>query len=446
MSVGSETDLSRLRIDRDSAPRRRWVPWVVLGLAVGAGIAVYPRTRASLEERRAPEVELGRTAQILSISSGGSAHLPVLVASGYVIARRSSDVGVKVGGRIQTLDFEEGTRVRLGQIIARLEHADLDAQLAAAVAAVAEAETQLAQTIATRDEDLRQLERQRTLERDGIVTKAALTAAEATAQVSVSRVKSTEASIVSARARVRVIEESIENTNVRAPFDGVVIKKRAEVGETVSPFGVAGESTRQGGAIATIADLRELEVQTEVSESSLARLVRGMPATVTLQAYQARSFSGRLREIFPSADRAKAIVEVRVSILDPDPDVKPEMTASVTFEEPPALPPGRSETGRRVPGPNPGGAASAGQVISRGAQPTAQGPVVLVPKRAVTERNGQRVVWVVSSGRASRRMVVLGPDRIDQVEVRSGLSPGESVVLNPPAELSDGARVRTKGP
>jgi HlyD family secretion protein len=447
MSVRSETDLSQLRIDRDSAPRRRWLPWAALGVVVAAGIAVYPRARALLDERRAPEVEVVRTAQVIPTSGGGSAGLPVLVASGYVIARKSSDVGVKVGGRIQTLDFEEGTRVRVGQIMARLEHADLDAQLAAAVAGVAEAETQLAQTIATRDEDLRQLERQRALARDGITTNQALTGAEATAQVSVSRVRTTEASIVSARARVRVIEESIENTNVRAPFDGVVIKKRAEVGETVSPFGVAGQSTREGGAIATIADLRELEVQTEVSENSLARLERGMPATVKLQAYQARSFSGRLREIFPSADRAKAIVEVRVSILDPDADVKPEMTASVTFEEPPALQqvPGRSQQGRRVPASGRNGASAPGKVVARGAEPAAQAPIVLVSKRAVTERDGQPAVWVVSNGRASRRSVALGPDRIDQVEVRSGLSPGEAVVLNPPADLADGGRVRVKG-
>src|SRR6202171_4224729 len=386
MGVRSETDLSQLRIDRDSAPRRRWLPWAALGVVVAAGIAVYPRARALLDERRAPEVEVAHTAQVVPASGGGSGRLPVLVATGYVIARKSSDVGVKVGGRIQTLDFEEGTRVHVGQITARLEHADLDAQLAAAVAGVAEAETQLAQTIATRDEDLRQLERQRALERDGIAAKAALTGAEATAQVSVSRVRSTEASIVSARARVRVIEESIENTNVRAPFDGVVIKKRSEVGETVSPFGVAGQSTREGGAIATIADLRELEVQTEVSENSLARLARGMPATVKLQAYQARSFSGRLREIFPSADRAKAIVEVRVSILDPDADVKPEMTASVTFEEPSALQQaqGRSQQNRRAAGSGQGGVKGPGQVTARGAEPTAQAPIVLVPKRAVT--------------------------------------------------------------
>jgi multidrug efflux pump subunit AcrA (membrane-fusion protein) len=151
------------------------------------------------------------------------------------------------------LAFEEGTRVRRGQVIARIEHADLDAQLAASSAAVAEAETQLAQATAAHEDDVRQLERQRALSKDGITTAAALTTAEATEAVSAARVKTANAAIVSARARVRVIEESLENTNVRAPFDGVVIKKRAEVGETVSPFGVAGQATREGGAIATIA-------------------------------------------------------------------------------------------------------------------------------------------------------------------------------------------------
>src|SRR5206468_6324381 len=170
-------------------------------------------------------------------------------------------------------------------------------------------------------------------ERDGIPTTAALTGAEATAAVSAARVKSAEAAIASSRARVKVTEQAIENNYVRAPFDGVVIKKRAEVGETVSPFGVQGQSSREGGAIATIADLGELEVQTEVSENSVAKLTAAMPAEVKLQAYPDQIYKGRLRQIFPSADRAKAIVEVRVSILNADGHVKPEMTASVTFQE-----------------------------------------------------------------------------------------------------------------
>jgi len=359
------------------------------------------------------------TSQPAASATGAPADLPVLVATGYVIARKSSDVGVKVGGRLATIRFEEGTRVHRGQVIADIEHADVEAQLDAARKAVAEAEAQRAQAIASRDEDLRNLERQRALAKDGIATTATLTAAEAAAAVSAARVRSADAAIASAHARVRVAEEALENTNVRAPFDGVVIKKRAEVGETVSPFGVQGQSTREGGAIATIADLRELEVQTEVNENNVSKLKPGMPAEVKLQAYQDAVFKGHLREIFPSADRAKSIVEVRVSILDADQRVKPEMSASVTFQEPHA--------------------AAAGKAAD-----PAPPSVVLIPKRAVVEHGGQPSVWVVAGATASRRAVALGAERLEQVEVRSGVLPGETVIVNPPAALPDHARVRVK--
>src|SRR5437870_3368506 len=290
-----------------------------------AGAAVYPTARAYLAERRAPEVEIARATQVVA-TAGGSTDLPVLVASGYVVARHSSDVGVKTGGRIARLRFEEGTRVRKGEVIAEIEHADIEAQLEASRRGVAETEAQLAQATAARDEDVRNLERQRQLMKDGITTTASLTGAESAAAVSAARVRSAEAAISSARARVKVAEEALENTNVRAPFNGVVIKKRAEVGETVSPFGVQGQASREGGAIATIADLGELEVQTEVSENSVAKLTPAMPAEVTLQAYQGQTYRRRLRQIFPSADRATAIVEVPVIMLDAKAHLKTAMT------------------------------------------------------------------------------------------------------------------------
>jgi len=199
-----------------------------------------------------------------------------------------------------------------------------------------------------------------------------------------------------------------------------VIKKRAEVGETVSPFGVAGQAAREGGAIATIADLRELEVQTEVGETNVAKIRRGMTAAVKLQAYPDAEFQGRVREIFPSADRAKAIVEVRVTILDATENVKPEMTASVTFQEPPAADAPATAT----------------------AAPTT---AVLVPKRAVFERDGHSAVWVVTSGIASLRSVTPGAVRLDQIEITNGLAPGEAVILSAPATVTDHGRVRTKG-
>lgn len=422
MTIHSDSpagDLARLRINRDAAPRRRWVPWAVLLVVCAVAAAAYPRGRAYVEQRRAPEVELGSATQIATAVHGGAAALPVLVATGYVVARHSSDVGVKTGGRLARIRFEEGTRVRKGEVIAEIEHADVEAQLEAARRAVAEVEAQLAQAAAAREEEVRNLDRQRQLMKDGITTTASLTAADAAAAVSAARVKSAEAAIASARARVRVAEEALENTNVRAPFDGVVIKKRAEVGETVSPFGVAGQATREGGAIATIADLGELEVQTEVSENGVAKLTAAMPAEVKLQAYQNQVYKGRLRQVFPSADRAKSIVEVRVTILGADAHVKPEMTASVTFQEPHAA--------------------------ATGVDATPAAPVVLVPKRAVSEAGGQPHVWVVAAGKATRRPVMLGAERLDQIEVRSGVIAGEAVVLNPPATLADRGPVRVKG-
>jgi multidrug efflux pump subunit AcrA (membrane-fusion protein) len=147
---------------------------------------------------------------------------------------------------------------------------------------------------------------------------------------------------------------------------------------------------------------------------------------VNLKAYQDQAYKGRLRQIFPSADRAKAIVEVRVSILNPDGHVKPEMTASVTFQEP--------------------GAARGRSGSAAGTEPSqSPAPVVLVPKRAVTEQNSQSIVWVVTGGTSVRRPVTLGAERIDQVELKSGAVPGETVILNPPATLTDRGIVRVKG-
>ncbi len=422
-------DLSGLRIDRDAAPRRPWLLWAILAVLCAGGVVAYPRARAYVAERQAPEVELARATQVVA-ASGGSTDLPVLVATGYVVARHSSDVGVKTGGRLARLKFEEGTRVRKGEVLAQIEHADTDAQLEASRRAVAESEAQLAQIIAARDEDNRSYERQRALMKDGITTDAALTGAQAAAAVSAARVRSAEAAIASSRARVRVTEEALENTNVRAPFDGVVIRKRAEVGETVSPFGVQGQSSREGGAIATIADLGELEVQTEVSENSVAKLTATMPAEVKLQAYPDQVYKGRLRQIFPSADRAKAIVEVRVTILNADAHVKPEMTASVTFQEVHAVAI-RSASDRDPAGLRP--------------QPDAvYAPIVLIPKGTVTEQGGASVVWVVAAGAVTRRRVVLGRQRLDQIEVTSGVAPGEALVLNPPPTLVDRGLVRVK--
>jgi RND family efflux transporter MFP subunit len=315
------------------------------------------------------------------------------------------------------MGVEEGDRVRAGQIIARIEHGELDAQLVASKTEVVESRAQVAEARAARDEARRDLDRQRTLRRDGIVTEAAVTSAQAAFEVASARVDLAQAALASAEARVRVVEENIENTNVRAPFNGVVIAKRAELGETVSPFGVMGQASREGGAIATIADLAELEVETEVSETNVSKLVSSMPAEVRLQAYPDEVFHGRLRQIFPAADRAKAIVEVRVSILNPDERVRPEMTATVTFVE----------------------------AVNPADERASETPAVLIPRRAVVERNGRPFTWVVAESRALARPLELGPERLDLVEVTSGVAPGEAVIISPPEGVIDGGPVRVRG-
>ena len=382
-------------------------------------LIAYPRVRARVEAARAPEVSVETARRLAAATPGARSDLPVLVASGYVVARHSTDVGVKTGGRIGWLGVEEGSRVSANQIIARIEHAGLDAEVEASRLAVVEAEAALAQSVATSDEDRRALERQQALRRDGVTTEADLTAAQAAFASSAARVRAFEAAIASAKARVKIIEEAIENTNVRAPFAGVVIRKRAEVGETVSPMGVTGQATREAGAIATVADLDELEVQAEVSEGSITKVRAAMPAEVQLPAAPGASYRGRVRQVFPAADRAKAIVEVRVSILDPDAQVKPEMTANVTFLEARA---------------------------ARAASATPAGEVTTVSRRAVVERDGRPSAWVVVEGRARLRALTLGADRLDEIEVVSGVLPGETVVVGPPGTLRDGGLVRVRPP
>src|SRR5438046_7314083 len=144
-------DLSQLRIDRDAGPNRPWIAWVILAALVAVAVAGYPAARTYVAERRAPEVDVVRATQVVSAADGGSGAMPVLVATGYVVARHSSDVGVKTGGRLAHITFEEGTRVRKGDVIAEIEHADIAAQLEAARRAVAETEAQLTQAQAARD-------------------------------------------------------------------------------------------------------------------------------------------------------------------------------------------------------------------------------------------------------------------------------------------------------
>ena len=383
-------DLARLRIRRDTpstaAPRRRVWPFVLLAVAVVAVAAVALRPRTT-------EVAVGSVSVSAAGGGGGS-----ISANGYVVARTKASVSAKIAGRLVSLGVREGSQVRSGQIIARIESSIYVAALNAAKADAQRADVERVQ--ARRDFD-----RATTLAAQDVLSRAELDATQ-------TRADAAAAAVATARAQVELARANLENTNVRAPFDGTVLRKDAEVGEIVAPSAAGGGLTRT--AIVTMADLRTLEVEVDVNEAYIAQIRNGQDAGVTLGAYPDTSFRARVRQIVPTADRQKATVQVKVSILDRDPRILPEMGAKVVFL-------------REAP-----------------KDAAAARPQVLVPSAAVARDGASTRVWIVQDAKLVRRDVVLGRERGDQFEVREGLDGAESVVLNPPATLKDGQRVRVR--
>jgi RND family efflux transporter MFP subunit len=387
----SPPDLSSLRIRRDDAPAgppRGRVTGIVIAVivllgGVGAFWALKPRPIA---------VE---TAQATA-TGGGMMSAAGITANGYVVARTKASVSAKVPGQLEYLGVHEGSHVGRGEVIARTQSNQEQAALAAAKAEVAQADAQVLQ--AKRD-----LDRAEALAKQQVLSTADLDNAR-------TRYNVAEAQLKSARAQVQLADVNLENTRVRAPFEGTVLRKDAEVGEIVAPASAGGGLTRT--AIVTMADLRTLEVEVDVNEAYISQVGGAQPARITLDAYPDTSFSGMVRQVVPTADRQKATVLVKVSILDRDPRILPEMGAKVVFT--------RAE-------------APAG---------TAPPLRVLVPSAAVVDASGAAKVWIVEDGRAHRRAVEVGPERGGQIEVRRGLAGGETVVLKPPAQLQEGAQVK----
>lgn len=383
-------DLSALRIDREPPPRRRRAG-LLAPVAVALGLVVAVAAWLALRGGGATAVRVA-TAEA---TGGGSATGEGITANGYVVARTKASVSSKILGRLSWIGVTEGSHVRRDEIIARLESADVEAAATAARANEAQIEVQIVQA----RRDLRRLQ---ALVPQNLVSPSDLENAQ-------TRVDVLAAQANAARAQVALADANVENTRVRAPFDGTVLEKDAEVGEVVAPSSAGGGLTRT--AIVTMADLGTLEVEVDVNEAYIAQVHNGQPARITLDAYPDTSFAGRVRQVVPTADRQKATVLVKVSILDHDPRILPEMGAKVVFE-------------------------------SRGAAQLAAPRRVYAPAAAVVQAGGGAWVWVVANARVSRRNVDLGPVEEDRVEIRRGLAGGESLVLQPPASLADGARVR----
>src|SRR5438093_1671643 len=306
-------DLSALRIDRaadPAAPTPGARRWLVIGLPV-AGVVVLAAVVLITSGALGSAVPVHLTpATMVSPMRAGA----VLIASGYVVAQRKAAVASKGTGRLVYLGVAEGDRVRAGQVIARIEDADVKAQLAQAQANVQLSRAEL-------HDAGRSLERERFLSDSGASSQASVDAAEARYQ----RVK---ASIATAEAAVEVAQVALENTVIRAPFDGTVLTKNADVGEVVAPLAASAFSK---SAVVTIADLRSLQVEADVAGSNRAAARPAQPCEIVLDAYPDVRYPGSVAMIVPTADRAKATVMVKVAFRSYDARVLPEMSAKVHF-------------------------------------------------------------------------------------------------------------------
>ena len=386
-----QPDLASLRIDRTPPPRRGGSTMLRAALVfvtvVVAGFIGLRFSRAT----SAITVSVGAA----EATGGGNATGAGISANGYVVARTKASVSSKILGRLAWVGVTEGSKVRENEIIARLESADYEAALLAANANVAQLDAQHVQ--AERD-----LKRAQSLRAKDLVSDSDLESAQTKLDVSVAQANA-------ARAQAKLAEATLENTRVRAPFAGTVLRKDAEVGEIVAPSSAGGGLTRT--AIVTMADLSTLEVEVDVNEAYIAQVVNGQAARITLDAYPDTSFAGRVRQVVPTADRQKATVLVKVSILDRDPRILPEMGAKVVFE-------------------------------AQNAQVAAAPRRVFVPQAALVQSGGRSFVWVMANGVVREQAVDVGPARGDRIEVRQGLVGGESLVLAPPAGLKDGSKVK----
>lgn len=398
-----ENNLEKLAIEKTAktrAPEKRSRTFSVLvaALAAAAVLALVSWIYLSKGvEVKAVSVSEVYPAQLLSR----------LNASGYVVAQRRADVASKITAQLVELLVQEGSMVKQGQVIARLESSDARALLEQSRANLKLAEARLNQAKADRENAAVEFDRRKTLVKTGAIARSEYDAAETRYLDAKANVQALLASVKAGAAAVKSAEVSLGYTEIRAPFDAVVLTKNADVGDIITPLGAAANAK---AAVVTIADLSSLQVEADVSESNISQVRVGGPCDIVLDALPDTRFPGEVSTIVPTVDRSKASVLVKIRFLRKDPRIMPEMSAKVGF-------------------------------LSRPVTPDEQKPRLMVGRAAVRHKDNAAFVYVIREGHAVKTVIRTGRETGDMVEVRAGLKAGEQVVSGEAKGLRDGAKV-----
>jgi RND family efflux transporter MFP subunit len=403
MSTPTPPDLSKLRIERGLAPvrrrrRRKWLTLGILGAIVVAAIVVY-----SLQ----PKVPTVQTTPV--VTTYPSQQFVVLNATGYVVAQRKAAISSKATGRLEWLGVAEGSRVKAGDVIARIDDRDVQAQAQSAQANVNAARASVEQARVEEQNAAVELKRNEELVAKNFISESALDTAKARRDRAVAAVASAQASLNAAIANFRNAEVAVDYTQIRAPFDGVILSKAANVGDLVTPFSNATDSK---GAVVSMADMSTLEVEADVSESSLSKVRVGEPAEIVLDALPDVRFRGHISRMVPTVDRAKATVMTKVRFDQIDPRVLPEMSAKVSF-------------------------------LSQEVTAEQQKPLVAVNPDAIVQRGSRTVVFALRDDKAVAVPVTPGAKIGDVTAIAGSVKSGEKAVLHPADALQDGMAVKT---
>lgn len=403
--------LSQLRIDGAQREDRHSGPptWVwILGIGLLLLVAAGGGAWWFLATQRPVPVQTA----VVRANGQASGAAAVLQATGYVTARRSATVSAQITGTLTAVLIDEGFKVKKGQVLARLEDSGLRATLAATEAQVRAAEATVAQLRAQLAQAEADARRQAELNASGMSTRQAQEQTATAVRALAAQVEAARRQVDAAQAQARQAQVNFDYATVRAPFDGVVTARAAQVGEIISPLSAGGGFTRTG--VGTIVDMDSLEVSVDVNEAYIAQVKADMPCEAVLDAYPDWRIPAHVLAVIPSADRGKATVKVRVALEQKDERVVPDMGVRVSF-------------------------------LSAAAKPqAAPQPGVLVPPEAVVSHEGVQQVFVASEGQARSRAVKLGADVGKFRLVTEGLKAGEAVVLSPPAELKQGSAIVNK--